>query len=70
MNELTSVWQVAGMTCGHCALSVREEVEEIDGVTAVTVDHEGGRVEVVGERPVSREEMLAAVKEAGYRLEG
>jgi hypothetical protein len=26
-------YTVEGMTCGHCELSVREEVEEVKGVT-------------------------------------
>jgi copper chaperone len=30
-------YQVTGMTCGHCELSVREEVEQIAGVTDITV---------------------------------
>ena len=65
---MESTWTVEGMTCGHCAASVREEVEEIDGVTAVAVDHESGAVVVTSERPVSRDDVAAAVAEAGYTL--
>ena len=42
MAETT--YTVEGMTCGHCATSVREEVSELEGVRSVDVDVESGRV--------------------------
>ena len=30
-------YTVTGMTCGHCEASVKEEVSEVPGVTAVEV---------------------------------
>jgi len=41
---METTYTVIGMTCDHCVLSVREEVEEVDGVTAVDVDLPSGRV--------------------------
>ncbi len=35
----TATFQVSGMTCGHCEMSVREEVSEIPGVQVDEVDH-------------------------------
>src|SRR5437764_1277584 len=37
---------VTGMTCGHCASSVRDEVGDIPGVTAVDVHLGTGKVTV------------------------
>ena len=34
----TRDYTVRGMTCGHCVTSVREEVGEVSGVSAVEVD--------------------------------
>jgi copper chaperone len=59
---------VTGMTCGHCASSVREEVGNIPGVTAVDVDLGSGKVTVDGERKVEPEAIKSAVEEAGYQL--
>lgn len=67
MSE-TSTWTVTGMTCGHCAASVREEVGEIAGVTDVAVVVETGQVTITSEAPVAREAVDAAVTEAGYQL--
>jgi copper chaperone CopZ len=53
------------MTCDHCVLSVTEEVSEIDGVEAVEVDLESGRMAVTG-TGYSDDAVKAAVAEAGY----
>ena len=45
---MTKTYQVEGMTCEHCAASVREEVGEIAGVTKVDVDVASGQVAVSG----------------------
>ncbi len=60
----TTKYQVSGMTCGHCEMSVREEVGEVAGVQGVEVSHETGELLVTGE--VDESAVLAAVEEAGY----
>ena len=66
MAETT--YTVEGMTCGHCATSVREEVSELEGVRSVDVDVESGRVTVTSDTPLPTDAVAAAVTEAGYRL--
>ena len=61
-------YTVEGMTCGHCATSVREEVSELEGVRSVDVDVESGRVTVTSDVPLTTDAVAAAVTEAGYRL--
>lgn len=58
---------VEGMTCQHCVLSVREEVGELDGVAAVDVDLDSGRMVVSGRR-LDDAAIAQAVAEAGYRV--
>ena len=64
----TSTYAVTGMTCEHCVASVTEEVQEIAGVTDVRVDLATGTLEVASARPLGRDEVVAAVTEAGYEL--
>ncbi|TXG92437.1 heavy-metal-associated domain-containing protein [Rhodococcus rhodnii] len=59
---------VVGMTCQHCVASVREEIEELTGVTGVDVDLDTGAVVVAADREVPLAEIAAAVDEAGYAL--
>ncbi|CCI51493.1 heavy-metal-associated domain-containing protein [Nostocoides jenkinsii] len=68
MTVNTTTYTVTGMTCGHCAASVREEISAIPGVTDVAVDVASGAVEVTAKQPVTREQVAAAVDEAGYAL--
>ncbi len=60
-------YTVEGMSCGHCELSVREEVEEVAGVSSVQADRATGRLVVVGE-DVDDAAVRAAVAEAGYEV--
>ncbi len=64
----TTDYTVRGMTCGHCASAVTEEVSKITGVTGVQVDVATGRVSVEADRPVPADAVAAAVDEAGYEV--
>ncbi|MBP2706163.1 heavy-metal-associated domain-containing protein [Microbispora sp. RL4-1S] len=66
----TATYTVAGMTCGHCVSSVKEEVGEVPGVTEVEVELDGGLVTVHSDTPVEPAQIKAAVEEAGYELVG
>lgn len=63
----TIEFQVTGMTCGHCEMSVREEVEKIADVEGVDVSAQTGRLVVTSAAPVDVGAVIAAVDEAGYR---
>ena len=68
----TQSFSVTGMTCGHCAHAVSEELNEIAGVTGVDVDLAAGgtsTVTVTSEQPLDEAAVAAALDEAGdYRL--
>jgi copper chaperone len=59
---------VTGMSCGHCASSVQEEVGSIPGVTAVDVDLASGKVVIDSDHQVEAVAIESAVEEAGYQL--
>jgi copper chaperone CopZ len=62
----TRKYAVTGMTCGHCEMSVREEVGELAGVEAVEVSAQTGELIVESSAPIDDRQVLAAVDEAGY----
>jgi copper chaperone CopZ len=64
----TTTYQVAGMTCGHCARAITTEISALAGVCEVSVDLPTGAVVVRSQRELSRDQVAAAVDEAGYRL--
>lgn len=69
-SGVTTVYQVTGMTCGHCEGAVSEEISAIDGVSSVKAVAATGQVTVVSAAPLDDEAVRAAVDEAGYELTG
>ncbi|MDV8021782.1 heavy-metal-associated domain-containing protein [Rhodococcus sp. IEGM 1330] len=65
---MQTTYSVEGMTCAHCAASVREEVSEISGVTGVDVDIDAGSVVVSSDSELDTAAVDAAIVEAGYRI--
>lgn len=57
--------KIEGMTCGHCAMSITNEIATIEGVSSVKVDHAAGNALVESEG-VSNEQLAEAIEEAGY----
>ncbi|MFC4782847.1 heavy-metal-associated domain-containing protein [Nocardioides sp. MAHUQ-72] len=68
MSTTTATHQVTGMTCGHCVSAVEREVGAIPGVTDVRVELATGDVTVTSTRPLTHDELTAALDEAGYQL--
>ena len=66
----TSIYQVQGMTCGHCVSAVRSEIGRLSGVSEVSVDLDSGKVTVTAEQPLDDDAVRVAVEEAGYELVG
>lgn len=62
----TVEYRVSGMTCGHCEVSVREEVRSLAGVKHVEVSAATGKLAVTSEEPIADAAVMAAVDEAGY----
>jgi copper ion binding protein len=65
---MTTTITVTGMTCGHCASSVREELGEVPGVTAVDVDLATGTVTIDSDGAIELALIRNAVEDAGYQL--
>jgi copper chaperone len=64
MSE-TLTYEVPAIHCAHCAMSIREEVSEVEGVDEVDVDLDSKVVTVRGAALEDRA-VRAALAEAGY----
>jgi copper chaperone len=67
MSE-TATYSVPAIHCDHCAMSIREEVSEVEGVDEVAVDLDSKLVTVTGHR-LDDAAVRAAIVEAGYEAE-
>ena len=62
----TKVYNVSGMSCNHCKMSVEKAIGSVAGVESVNVDLPGGKAYVSGEHEAA--DVIAAVKEAGFGI--
>ncbi|MGW5044692.1 heavy-metal-associated domain-containing protein [Streptomyces griseoluteus] len=69
-GSVTAVYQVSGMSCGHCEGSVSSEISQLPGVSSVKAVASTGEVTVVSAAPLDEEAVRAAVDEAGFELTG
>ena len=61
-----SEYQVSGMTCGHCEMSIREEIGLLAGVQSIDVSAKTGKLVVTSRVELDDAAVIAAVDEAGY----
>lgn len=64
----TTIYNVQGMTCGHCVSAITDAVTAIGGVSAVTVDLGTGAVTVASDGPIDPASVQAAIDDAGYEV--
>lgn len=65
----TTTVKATGLTCNHCAMSVTEELEELTGVTSVSVDvvKDGeSTVTIEHTEPLTDTQIDEAITKAGF----
>lgn len=61
----TVTYSVPAIHCAHCAMSIREEVSEVEGVDEVDVDLDAKLVTIQGHE-LDDAALRTAIGEAGY----
>jgi Cu+-exporting ATPase len=61
--------KIKGMTCAACVRRVERALSRVPGVMEATVNLATERAEVSSEQPVSLEQLIEAVRKAGYEAE-
>jgi copper chaperone CopZ len=64
MNKET--FSIPNISCGHCTMTIKNELSEIDGVANVDGSIEGKTVTVEWDNPATRERILSMLKEINY----
>lgn len=66
MKEVT--FNIEGMTCGHCQMTVADALKDVKGVKEVEVNLEKNTAKVLFKEEKSDEnKLIKAVEEAGYK---
>lgn len=63
---MQQVFEVQGMTCGHCERAVTNAIKGIDAQAQIKIDRAANRVEV--NSSASRDALQAAIAEEGYKV--
>lgn len=63
---MNQVFEVQGMSCGHCVGAVTQAVKGVDPAAEVKVDLASGKVEVQSDQ--DRADLAKAIEEEGYQV--
>ena len=63
---MQQVYEVQGMTCGHCERAVTNAIQGVDAQAQIKIDRSANRVEV--DSSASRDALQAAIAEEGYKV--
>ena len=59
-------FSIPNISCGHCVMSIKNELSELDGVKKVEGDPGAKTDTVEWEAPVTEEKIKATLKEINY----
>lgn len=63
---MNQVFDVQGMTCGHCESAVTGAIRQLDPQAQVAIDRSRNRVQVDSEQ--ARERIAQAIREEGFAV--
>jgi copper chaperone len=63
----TQELKIEGMSCGHCVMSVKNELGKVTGIVVDDVQIGKARIHY-DESKVTEQEIARAIDEAGYKL--
>jgi len=62
----TKKLSIPNITCGHCVMAIKGELEEMEGITRVEGDPETKEIEVEWDAPATLEKIKATLSEINY----
>ena len=62
----SKTFSIPNISCGHCVMSIKNELNEIQGVSSVEGNPEGKKIIVEWETPATLEEIKSTLKEINY----
>jgi len=59
-------FSIPNISCGHCVMSIKNELNELDGIKIVEGDPENKSITVEFESPATLEQIKETLKEINY----
>lgn len=67
MDVIVTHWQIIGMHCQSCQMTVMKALEKIDGIVSVNVDLDSGQADLIARIPIEDEMVIQAVQNVGFQ---
>ena len=59
-------FSIPNISCGHCVMSIKNELSELEGVTSVEGSPETKSIDVEWDAPITEEKLIETLKEINY----
>lgn len=59
-------FSIPNITCGHCVMTIKNELNELEGISKVEGDPEKKEITVDWEEPATMEKIKSVLKEINY----
>ena len=60
-------FKIEGMSCGHCVMAVKKELQKIENLKIDNVEIGSAKVEF-DENQIDNQKIIYAIEEAGYKV--
>jgi copper chaperone CopZ len=61
-----TTFSIPNISCGHCVMSIKNELSELDGVTSVEGNPETKSIDVEWDAPITEDKLIETLKEINY----
>ncbi len=59
-------FSIANISCGHCVMTIKNELNELDGVKSVEGNPEAKSIDVEWDAPITEDRIKDTLKEINY----
>ncbi len=59
-------FSIPNISCGHCVMSIKNELNELDGVKSVEGHPEAKSIDVEWDAPITEDKIIETLKEINY----
>jgi len=59
-------FSIANISCGHCVMAIKNELNELDGIKSVEGNPEAKSIDVEWDAPITEDKIIETLKEINY----
>ena len=59
-------FSIANISCGHCVMTIKNELSELGGVKSVEGNPEAKSIDVEWDAPITEDKIIETLKEINY----